>query len=291
MFRKFDKRDYLGVFQNGGESKNKTPYATPTRRKDHDSSFDFEKSKQFAKDINEARWRFERFHNNRQSMLGKKEYNPNDYRSNYAEFSKHRDDVSRNIEDASLFYSGDGRKVAPMLVEDDNGNVFEVLHGSNKTLPIHFRNIPPYISLVDEESRKVGSNNRDVLNHEFGHFLYFYEPDDNGYSQSIVDKYMIPKSELNNHDRNIQEKKSDINSIRAKAYEQNLFDVKTGKYKSETGKFDSDMTENIYNKLRNSFPVRRLEYIFDGNKEGILEMINTFTNNNQRHYDKRNYQV
>lgn len=291
MFRKFDKRDYLGVFQNGGEPKNKTPYATPTRRKDHDSSFDFEKSKQFAKDINETKWRFERFHNNRQSMLGKKEYNPNDYRNNYEEFSKHRDGVSRNIEDASLFYSGDRKSIVAYPVIDEKGEIVMRLTNQTFSLPTRYDKLFPYVTLSDEANRLTGVSNQNALGHELGHFLYTFEPDDNGYSQSLVDKYMRPKDEVTEHDQQLKEIKSDIHSIREAMYNKGLYDPTNGKYKGQTGQFDSNMTQEMLNEVENTNPLKRLRYLFKGNDKGILEMINTFTNNNQRYYDKRNYQV
>lgn len=121
--------------------------------------------------------------------------------------------------------------------------------------------------MMDEYNVDPDSN----IAHEFGH------PESAGRLNDY--EYNLLESNLSNrtkddHDRDPNESKADINALRYNLYKQGLFDPKSGKYKTKTGKFESSLLKNV----RTDFITERLLQNYD--TKNLEFLVNTIAQNN-----------
>ena len=133
------------------------------------------------------------------------------------------------------------------------------------------------VNFYDEDRYKTNSSTGSIISHEVGHGAsqYINEPEKIKLRNSII------AQNIDAHDGDPVEIKSDIDALRYMMYKQNNFDPKTGKYKTEDGKFDKSLIE----KLKNEFVPRRLNGVIgEDNLKILLDTIALNKGNSLQQY-------
>lgn len=120
----------------------------------------------------------------------------------------------------------------------------------------------------------------EVVTHEMGHAESAGRL--NNYEFDLLKNNLSNRTE-SDHDRDPNENKADINTLRYNLFREGLYDPKTGKYKTKTGRFEKSLLE----KVKSSFMSKRLRQNYDDDK---LEMLmNTIAMNESDVYEQPVY--
>lgn len=136
----------------------------------------------------------------------------------------------------------------------------------------HYNHNTRGITLIKSQLDKMKAHPRSVLTHEYGHAEV-----EGGFSDS--DKTLLsmfdPAREkyMNDHNKSPFENKSDINALRYNLYRSRLFDPKTGKYKTKSGRFEQEMLD----KAKDDFSTKRLRDHYTD--ETLIDILNTIASN------------
>ena len=123
------------------------------------------------------------------------------------------------------------------------------------------------------QSDKLRAYPQSIIAHEIGHS----ETENAGlnrYEANLLQKKLNRwNPDIDAHDRDPYENKSDINAIRYNLYKKGLFDPNTGKYKTKSGKFENNLLESI----KDDFSTNRLQRNYT--KDNLEYLINTIADN------------
>ena len=139
------------------------------------------------------------------------------------------------------------------------------------------------VNLNNDQLNSLKIHPRSALVHEIGHG----EIDGHVENNSALSGYERELIKQNQQDHNTdqgkyvqtpEEAKGDINSIRYNLYKAGKFDVKTGKYKTNDGKFDKTMITPI----KDDTLLKRMLDAYG--EEGLMELMNKIAQNNNQDF-------